>query len=446
MCLRGPSSLPEQGVWRLMPLDLRLSGFTVIQFVVVPEKQIESQRQEPLPSSPMVSRDFAIAGAGFAGAVIARELALHTDRRVVVFDERPHVAGNCHTERDDATGVMVHRYGSHIFHTDRADVWNYVNSFMPFRPYVHRVLAQTPRGMFWLPINLLTINQFFGKAFTPAQARAFIEARGDHSIVSPRNFEEQALRFVGRDLYENFFYGYTKKHWGCEPTEIPASVLKRLPVRFDCNDCYYDSSFQGIPQDGYTELVRRILDHPHIEVRLAEKFAPAQCGEFEHVFFTGPIDAFFNFEHGRLGYRTVTFERHEAEGDFQGTSVVNYTDLHVPHTRIHEFKHYTKWEKHDRTVAFSEFSHETGARDIPYYPVRRPADKVLLKTYYARAAETRALSFLGRLATYRYLDMHNVIAESLDFAALFLKEYHAKSGNLPRFTPSVAEMINNEIV
>jgi UDP-galactopyranose mutase len=394
----------------------------------------------------MPSKHFAVAGAGFAGAVIARELALHTNRRVVVFDERPHLAGNCHTERDDVTGVMVHRYGSHIFHTDRQDVWEYVNSFMPFRPYIHRVLAQTPRGMFWLPINLLTINQFFGKSFSPAEARAFIESLGDRSIAEPRNFEEQALRFLGRELYDNFFYGYTRKHWGCEPTEIPASVLKRLPVRFDCNDCYYNSPLQGIPELGYTELVRRILDHPQLEVRLSEKFSPARCGEFDHVFFTGPIDSFFNFQHGRLSYRTVTFERHEALGDLQGTSVVNYTDLRVPHTRIHEFKHYARWEEHNRTVAFSEFSHETGKRDIPYYPVRRSTDKMLLKKYYDLAAETRAVSFLGRLATYRYLDMHNVIAESLDFANVFLADYHAKSKMLPKFTPSVAEMIRNQIV
>ena len=190
----------------------------------------------------------------------------------------------------------------------------------------------------------------------------------------------------------------------------------------------------------------RFLDHPQIEVRLAEKFSPARCAEFAHVFFPGPIDAFFNFQHGRLSYRTVTFERHEAEGDFQGTSVVNYTDLRVTHTRIHEFKHYTRWEKHDRTVAFSAFSHDTGERDIPYYPVRRPADKVLLKKYCTLAAETRAVSFLGRLATYRYVDMHNVIAESLDFATAFLQAYHAKSTSLPGFTPLVAETIRNQIV
>lgn len=394
----------------------------------------------------MSKKRFAVVGAGFSGAVVARELACHTGRPVVVFDERSHVAGNCHTERDASTGVMLHCYGSHIFHTSRQDVWDYVNSFMTFRPYHHRVMAHTARGVFSLPINLLTINQFFSKTFTPEQAQAFLASLGDPSIVDPQNFEEQALRFVGRELYDAFFYGYTKKHWGCDPREIPASVLRRLPVRFSYNDCYYDSLWQGIPEHGYTELVRRILDLPQIEVRLNEKFSADRCDEFEHVFFTGPIDAYFKFQHGRLNYRTVTFERLDANGDFQGTSVVNYTELKVPHTRIHEYKHYTPWEKHERTVAFREFSQATGEADIPYYPVRRPADKVLLKKYYDLAAETRAVSFLGRLATYRYLDMHNVIAESLDFAKVFLEDFHAKAKALPKFTPSVAEQIRNQIL
>ncbi|MCX8091348.1 MAG: NAD(P)-binding protein [Verrucomicrobiae bacterium] len=394
----------------------------------------------------MASRPFAVAGAGFAGAVVARELAVHTDRRVIVFDERPHVAGNCHTERDEATGVMVHRYGSHIFHTDRQDVWEYVNRFMPFRPYIHRVMANTPRGMFSLPINLLTINQFFGKTFSPEEARAFLESLAEKRNGEPANFEEQALRMVGRELYENFFEGYTRKHWGCDPREIPASVLKRLPVRFNYNDCYYDCVFQGIPEGGYTELVRRILEHPRIEVRLAQKFDPAWCGEFEHVFYTGPIDAFFGFRHGRLAYRTVTFQRHEARGDFQGTAVINYTDVRVPYTRVHEYKHFTRWEQHERTVAFFEFSQDTGPTDIPYYPVRRPDDKARLRHYYADAVQTRGVSFLGRLATYRYLDMHQVIAESLDFAATFLAAWHDGTQSLPTFTPTVAGLIARQQV
>ena len=394
----------------------------------------------------MTTKHFAVAGAGFSGAVVARELAMHTNLKVVVFDERNHIAGNCHTARDENTGVMVHTYGSHIFHTDRDDVWRYVNSFVPFRPYFHRVMAHTARGAFSLPINLLTINQFFGKTFSPEQAAAFIGSLGDKSIRDPQNFEEQALRFVGRDLYDNFFYGYTKKHWGCEPTEIGASVLKRLPVRFNYNDCYYDSVWNGIPETGYTELIRRILDHPNIEVRLSEKFSASRCGEFEHVFFTGPIDAFFNFQHGRLNYRTVTFERIETTGDFQGNSVVNYNEYKVPHTRIHEYKHYTRWEKHERTVAHREFSKATEPEDIPYYPVRRPADKVLLEKYYEMAWPLESVSFIGRLATYRYLDMDGVIAEAMDFASDFVKNYSEKSGSLPRFTPALAELIRQHKV
>ena len=206
----------------------------------------------------MTTKHFAVAGAGFSGAVVARELAMHTNLKVVVFDERNHIAGNCHTARDENTGVMVHTYGSHIFHTDRDDVWRYVNSFVPFRPYFHRVMAHTARGAFSLPINLLTINQFFGKTFSPEQAAAFIGSLGDKSIRDPQNFEEQALRFVGRDLYDNFFYGYTKKHWGCEPTEIGASVLKRLPVRFNYNDCYYDSVWNGIPETRSTTTPAKV--------------------------------------------------------------------------------------------------------------------------------------------------------------------------------------------
>jgi UDP-galactopyranose mutase len=386
-------------------------------------------------------RRFAVVGAGFAGAVIARELARHTDRPVVVFDERPHVAGNCHTERDPATGVMVHRFGPHIFHTNRRDIWDYVNGFDRLHPFVNRVKAHTARGVFSFPINLLTINQFFGKSFNPAEARAFVASRGDHSIGEPANFEEQALKFVGRELYETFLYGYTRKQWGCEPRDIPASVLKRLPVRFTYDDGHYDSQFQGIPESGYTVLVRRILDLPGIEVRLDERFDPERTAEFRHVFYTGPIDAFFRHQYGRLNYRTVTFERIDGVGDLQGNAVINYTELRVPQTRIHEHKHFTPWESHRRTVAFAEFSKATTPDDMPYYPVRRPADKQVLNMYYRMVLETRGVSFLGRLATYRYLDMDSVVGESLDFAKVFLHQDAASRPAYPRVPPAVAAAI-----
>ena len=360
---------------------------------------------------------FLVVGAGFSGAVLARELASRAGAQVVVLDSRPHIAGNCHTERDGATGVLVHVYGPHIFNTDNLRVWQYVNRFGNFRSYINRVKASTARGIFSLPINLHTINQFFGQKFSPQEAREYIAQIADQSIGEAKNFEEQALKFVGRELYETFFYGYTRKQWGCEPRELSASILKRLPLRFNYNDNYYDKQFQAIPEEGYTGVIARLLDDPAIEVRLNTAFHrhPSQAG-FDHVFYTGPIDSYFDFSEGRLGYRTVTFERIDAEGDFQGCAVMNYPDATVPWTRIHEHKHFSPWEEHRKTVAFREFSQETGPGDEPYYPKRLAADKQRLKRYRAFAEAETSVSFLGRLATYRYMDMEAVIGEALEFS------------------------------
>jgi len=360
-----------------------------------------------------------IVGAGFSGAVLARRLA-DNGRRSIVIDARPHIAGNCHTERDSATGVMEHVYGPHIFNTSNQTVWDYVRHFGEFMPFTNRVKASTSRGIFSLPINLYTINQFFGVKLNPTEAMAFIAAKADTSIQDPQNFEEQALKFIGRELYEAFFYGYTKKQWGCEPTELPASILKRLPVRFNYDDNYYNSTFQGIPRDGYSEVIRRILDHPSVEVRLATSWEPAMKDDFAHVFFTGPIDAFFGYKHGRLGYRTVFWEKQTHTGDFQGNAVINYTEATEPYTRIHEHKHFAPWENHEKTTVFTEYSKETGDQDIPYYPKRLAADKEILRKYRTEAEVTQGVSFLGRLATYRYMDMHHVIGEALEFADAFL--------------------------
>jgi UDP-galactopyranose mutase len=250
-----------------------------------------------------------------------------------------------------------------------------------------------------------------------------VQSLADQSIKEPQNFEEQALKFVGRELYEAFFHGYTRKHWGCDPREIPASVLARLPVRFNYDDNYYDSTYQGIPRDGYTNIVSNILRHPAIEVRLGERFHREQASEFAHVIFTGPIDAWFNHVFGRLGYRTVTFERIDADGDYQGNAVINYTDLSVPYTRIHEHKHFAPWENHDKTISFAEFSKATEPSDTPYYPIRGANDKALLERYRELGRNEKGVSFLGRLATYRYLDMDKVIAEALDFAPAFLEAF-----------------------
>jgi UDP-galactopyranose mutase len=368
-----------------------------------------------------MKKHIGIAGAGFAGAVLARELAESGKYRVTVFDERPHVAGNCHTSRDH-TGVMIHHYGPHIFNTSREDVWNYVQRWSKFGPYVNRVKAHTARGVFSLPINLLTINQFFGEKLTPAEARDFVGALGDRSIKEPRSFEEQALKFLGRELYDNFFYGYTKKQWGVEPSELPASILKRLPVRFNYDDNYYNQKFQGIPVEGYTKIVEKILAHPDIETKLGARLEPEERGEFDHIFWSGPLDGFFRYKLGRLQYRSLVFERFEESGDFQGNAVINYCEEKVPYTRITEHKHFAPWEEHEATVCFREYSKLAEPGDTPYYPLRLNDDKELLERYVKLANGEKGVTFIGRLATYRYLDMHVVIGESLDLAQTILRE------------------------
>ena len=377
-----------------------------------------------------------IVGAGFSGAVLARELAEQAGIESLVIDARDHIGGNCHTERDAETSVMIHRYGPHIFNTSNKEVWDYVRKFGEFMPYVNRVKASTSQGLFSLPVNLHTINQFFGLRLDPRQAKEFLATKGDASIGEPKNFEEQALKFVGRELYEAFFYGYTRKQWGCEPRELPASILKRLPVRFSYDDNYYSSLYQGIPAEGYTEVIRKMLDHPLVTVKLASPFDHRMISEFGHTFFTGPIDGFFNFSEGRLGYRTVFWERQTAEGDFQGNAVINYPEMDVPYTRIHEHKHFAPWESHDKTAVFTEFSKETEGGDIPYYPKRLESDLTLLGRYRRLAEELEGVSFLGRLATYRYMDMHHVIGEALELSRKWLAASTSKK-SLPMFPENV---------
>jgi len=374
-------------------------------------------------------KSILVVGSGFSGAVFAREFSeAMEDASVVVIDQRSHIAGNCYTERDDQTQVMEHLYGPHIFNTSNQVVWDYIRRFGEFVPFTNRVKASTSRGIFSLPINLSTINQFFGTKLNPTEAKALLAAKSDTSIKDPRNFEEQALKFIGRELYEAFFYGYTKKQWGCEPSDLPASILKRLPVRFNYDDNYYNSTYQGIPRDGYTEIIRRILDHPSIEVRLNTSWDPLMANDFDHVVFTGPLDAFYNNRFGKLGYRTVYWDKKVYDGDYQGNAVINYTESTEPYTRIHEHKHFAPWENHDQSIVLTEYSKETEGADIPYYPKRLSSDMEIFKLYHDEAMRDRGVSFLGRLATYRYMDMHHVIQEALDFskrAIAALKEKRA---------------------
>ncbi|MEL6204740.1 MAG: UDP-galactopyranose mutase [Pseudomonadota bacterium] len=362
-----------------------------------------------------------MVGAGLSGAVIGRTLA-EEGHDITIVDSRDHLAGNCHTERDPDTGVLVHRYGPHIFHTDDAEVWDYVNRFEAFLPYKNRVKATAKGAVYSLPINLHTINQFYGRTMRPAEARIYISQIADTSIDDPQTFEEQALRFVGPDLYHAFFRGYTLKQWGCDPTELPASILKRLPVRFNYDDNYFFHKFQGMPREGYTRMVERILDHPAIDVHLETKFDRADASAFDHVFYSGPLDGYFDYELGRLGYRTLDFERFIANGDFQGCAVMNYPDEDIPFTRITEHKHFSPWEHHDASVCYREYSRACEPGDTPYYPIRLVNEKKMLGDYIARAEREENVTFVGRLGTYRYLDMDVTIREALDAASAFLEQ------------------------
>ena len=372
-----------------------------------------------------------VVGAGPSGAVVARRLA-EAGHHAIVVDQREHVAGNCHTQRDAETGVMVHVYGPHIFHTDDEEVWRYVNGFGRFIPYVNRVKTTVAGQVFQMPINLHTINQFFGKTFRPDEAKAFLASRAEPSEGEARSFEDQALRLLGRELYEAFLEGYTLKQWGIAPCELPASILKRLPVRFSYDDNYFSHRFQGIPEDGYTEIVERILRQPRIEVRLKTSFDQSVATRFDHVFYSGPIDGYFGFDLGRLGYRTLDFEVSRHQGDYQGCAVMNYGDVDVPYSRITEHKHFAPWETHPQTLCYREYSRACEPGDIPYYPIRLTQEQALLGRYLERARQASHVTFIGRLGTYRYLDMDVTIREAMDAADNFLGSLRAGT-SMPAF-------------
>ena len=372
-----------------------------------------------------------MVGAGLSGAVLAREMA-QAGHDVTVVDARPHVAGNCHTARDADTGVMVHVYGPHIFHTDDDGVWDYVNRFADFVPYKNQVKTTVAGQVYSLPVNLHTINQFFGRAMRPEEARAFVAAR-TADIPDPQTFEEQALAFVGPELYAAFLKGYTEKQWGTAPANLPASILKRLPLRFTYDDNYFAHRHQGMPRDGYTALVERILDHPGISVVLETVFDPGQATDWDHVFWSGPLDGFFGHRLGRLGYRTLDFETFRADGDWQGCAVMNHPDADVPYTRISEHKHFSPWESHEKSVLYREYPRACGPDDIPYYPIRLAQEKSLLADYVALADTAPNVTFVGRLGTYRYLDMDVTIREALDLSAAFLAA-RASGTPAPRFS------------
>ena len=355
-----------------------------------------------------------VVGCGFAGSVLAREIADKTNLKIDIIDNRNHVAGNCHTYRDE-NNIMIHAYGPHIFHTSDKQIWDYVNRFGRFNNYINRVKINNSKGIFSMPINLHTINQYFNKKFSPKEAKLFLKSQTKKANTID-NFEDKAISLLGKDLYKDFLHGYTIKQWGISPKKIPESVLKRLPVRFNYNDNYYNDIYQGVPIDGYTSLVKNILQHKSINVKLSLNFKKVDIKKYSKIFYTGPIDEYFDYKYGKLNYRTVYWKKKTFKvDDFQGNAVINYNNPKIPYTRVIEYKHFSPQEKSKKTVVYYEYSKKTEKKDTPYYPVRFADDKKKLEKYFKEASLLKNIFFLGRLGTYRYLDMHNVIGESLNF-------------------------------
>lgn len=354
-----------------------------------------------------------IVGAGFSGAVFGR-LAADAGHEIVIIDRRNHIGGNCFTYTDEETGVEIHKYGPHIFHTNNKEVWDFINRFSHFNNYVNRVKAISNGSIYSLPINLGTINQYFGKTMTPNEAKEFIS--GKRIIIdSVNNFEDHVIASLGNELYETFYKYYTIKHWGVHPREIPVSVANRLPIRFNYNDNYYNDLYQGIPVDGYTVIFRRMLDHNNIKIKLEtdfDEFKLVWRGEYDHLVFCGSLDNYFNYEYGDLPYRTVRFEEIR-DKEIQGNAVINYTDNSVEFTRIHEHKWFTPEKSFDFSVGFKEYASLTSSRKDPYYPIRnKQTDNIYNKYKQLTRRETNVI-FIGRLAEYKYYDMHQVIASSI---------------------------------
>ena len=367
--------------------------------------------------------DLVIVGTGLFGLTVAERMA-EQGRKVLMIDRRDHLGGNAYSETDPDTGIEVHRYGAHLFHTSNERVWEYVNRFTAFTSYVHRVYTTHRGEVFPMPINLGTINQFFRSAHGPDAARALVrEQAAELGDRRPGNLDEQGVSLIGRPLYEAFIQGYTAKQWQTDPRELPASIISRLPVRYTYDNRYFNDTHEGLPVGGYTAWLERMADHPNIEVRLSTDFfddaqpvsKKAVVGQVP-VVYTGPVDRYFDDAVGSLSWRTLDFEREVLPvGDFQGTPVMNYADTEVPYTRILEFRHFHPEREYasDKTVIVREYSRFAERGDEPYYPVNTPADRERLKRYRELMADEPDVHFGGRLGTYQYLDMHMAIGSAL---------------------------------
>ncbi|AEC18154.1 UDP-galactopyranose mutase [Gallibacterium anatis] len=367
----------------------------------------------------MINYDYLIVGSGLFGSIFAYE-ANKRGKKCLVIEKREHIGGNCYTENIE--GINVHKYGAHIFHTSNKQVWNYIQQFAEFNRFTNSPVARYKDELYSLPFNMLTFNQMWG-VITPDEAKQKIEEQiKKENIAEPKNLEEQAISLVGRDIYQKLIQGYTQKQWGRACTDLPAFIIKRLPVRYTYDNNYFNDLYQGIPIGGYTQIFEKMLSG--IEVKLNADFF--QNKEYylslaDKVVFTGMIDEFFDFRYGRLDYRSLKFENDLLDTDnYQGNAVVNYTEENIPYTRIIEHK-YFEFGKQKKTLITKEYSKEYTDGDEPYYPINDQKNNELYLKYKLLADQQDKVIFGGRLAQYKYFDMHNIIAEALDCVSKFLK-------------------------
>ncbi|MGP9724518.1 UDP-galactopyranose mutase [Corynebacterium sp. AOP40-9SA-29] len=377
-------------------------------------------------NSDQSAYDLIVVGSGFFGLTVAERAASQLGKKVLVLERRSHIGGNAYSEAEPDTGIEIHKYGAHLFHTSNKKVWDYVNEFTEFTDYQHRVFAMHDGTAYQFPMGLGLINQFFGKYYSPDEARDLIKDQTDGlNPEDAANLEEKGISLIGRPLYEAFVRDYTAKQWQTDPKDLPAANISRLPVRYTFNNRYFNDTYEGLPVEGYTAWLENMAKNANIEVRLDTDWFDVRdelraANPDAPVVYTGPLDLYFNYSEGHLGWRTLDFETEVLDtGDFQGTPVMNYNDADVPFTRIHEFRHFHPERKNypaDKTVIMKEFSRFAEGDDEPYYPINTPEDREKLLRY-RELADTETsdnnVFFGGRLGTYQYLDMHMAIGAAL---------------------------------
>jgi UDP-galactopyranose mutase len=375
--------------------------------------------------------DLVVVGSGLFGLTVAERVAVGLGRRVLMLERRGHLGGNAWSEREPTTGIEVHRYGAHLFHTSNTRVWEYVNRFTSFTDYQHRVFSVFKGRVYPLPINLATICAYVGRHLSPDEARALIrEEAAEVATADAANLEDRAISLIGRPLYEAFVRGYTYKQWQTDPRDLSPDIITRLPVRYTFDNRYFSDRFEGLPVDGYDIWLQRMADSPFIDVQLGVDFFDVRSDlpPGVPIVYTGPLDRYFDYAAGALGWRTLDFEQDVLPvGDFQGTAVMNFADEDVPWTRIHEFRHFHPERNYpdDRTVIVREYSRAARRDDEPYYPINAARDRDRLEYYRYRARREKGVLFGGRLGTYKYLDMHMAIASALTLVDNVLAPYFA---------------------